>query len=116
MLSELGAQAHQIADAALFSPKQYWRASALLSSLLLGLPGNSPAFTAAAAALRYLTISGREKLVSEEFFFLVELMEHSYLFEFLKTTPAALHRVSAQFTLLFRPHTPYRYSHKTSPS
>ncbi|CAM9879604.1 unnamed protein product [Scytosiphon promiscuus] len=50
VLSELGAQAHQIAEAALFSPKQYWRASALLSSLLLGLPGDSAAFTAAATA------------------------------------------------------------------
>ena len=51
VLSELGAQAHQIAEAALFSPKQYWRASALLCSLLLGLPGNSNTFTAAATAL-----------------------------------------------------------------
>lgn len=53
MLSELGAQAHQIAEAALFSPKQYWRASALLSSLLLGLPGDSTTFTATAMAFRF---------------------------------------------------------------
>lgn len=52
VLSELGAQAHQIAEASLFSPKQYWRASALLCSLLLGLPGGSNTFTAAATALR----------------------------------------------------------------
>ncbi|CAM9561394.1 unnamed protein product, partial [Hapterophycus canaliculatus] len=56
VLSELGAQAHQIAEAALFSPKQYWRASALLSSLVLGLPVDSPAFTAAATAFRSIGV------------------------------------------------------------
>lgn len=49
----MGAQAHQIAEASLFSPKQYWRASALLCSLLLGLPGDSNTFMAAATALRW---------------------------------------------------------------
>ncbi|CAN0294858.1 unnamed protein product [Ectocarpus sp. 6 AP-2014] len=70
VLSELGAQAHQIADAALFSPKQYWRASALLCSLLLGLPGDSAAFTAAAAALRAIGVqcSGREPSTSFHLF------------------------------------------------
>lgn len=54
VLSDLAAQAHQIAEAALFSPKQYWRASALLCSLLLGLPVGSAPFAAAAGVLRCL--------------------------------------------------------------
>eukprot|EP00752_Nemacystus_decipiens_P006554 g5901.t1 len=70
VLSELGAQAHQIAEAALFSPKQYWRASTLLCSLLLGLPGDSNIFMAAATALRAIgaQCSGREPSTSFHLF------------------------------------------------
>ncbi|CAM9656081.1 unnamed protein product, partial [Laminaria digitata] len=62
VLSDMAVQAHQIAEAALFSPKQYWRASALLCSLLLGLPEDSAPFSAAAGALRAIGVqcSGRE--------------------------------------------------------
>lgn len=52
VLSDMAVQAHQIAEAALFSPKQYWRVSTLLCSLLLGLPADSAPFVAAAATLR----------------------------------------------------------------
>lgn len=52
VLAEMAAQAHQIAEASLFSPKQYWRASALLCSLILGLPAGSASFLAATGALR----------------------------------------------------------------
>eukprot|EP00903_Cladosiphon_okamuranus_P019641 g18059.t1 len=70
VLSELGAQAPQIAEASLFSPKQYWRASALLCSLLLGLPGDSNTFMAAATALRAIgaQCSGREPSTSFHLF------------------------------------------------
>lgn len=54
VLSDIAAQSHQIAEASLFSPKQYWKASALLCSLLLGLQAESAPFAAAAGALRYV--------------------------------------------------------------
>lgn len=52
VMSDIAAQAHLIAEAALFSPKQYWRASALLCALIVGLSADSAPFTATAGALR----------------------------------------------------------------
>lgn len=52
VLSDMQAHAHQIAEASLFSPKEYWKVSTLFCALLLGLPEESSPFEAAVGAFR----------------------------------------------------------------
>ncbi|CAM9753250.1 unnamed protein product [Ascophyllum nodosum] len=93
ILSDMRAHAHQIAEASLFSPKQFWQVSALFCALLLGLPSESEPFRAAAGAFRAVGVQSYSKEPSTAYHLFCD-------FSLLRLAPAVASEPSKRRTIL----------------